>query len=234
MKAVMNRFAVVLIVLACTIQRAHAQFDEDQVGGWYTYQLTVNREGSTVGFQGDVQHRNWDLAGDMEQMLVRGGVTWQPAGGNIKYTVGYAHIVSGTFGPGDATTKERRLYQEALLPQRVGERGFMTHRVRFEQRDVQNQDLRTRLRYLIGYNRPFNQPTMGRGAVYLALANEFFLNLEQDIGRNRQVDYFDRNRASVALGYSVSDTSRVQFGYMHQQLDESSKGQIQLNWIQTF
>jgi hypothetical protein len=120
------------------------------------------------------------------------------------------------------------------MPQRWGTRGFVTHRVRFEQRDLDNQDLRTRVRYLLGYNRPFNQDSMGRGAVYLALANEVFVNLEQDIGRNRQVDHFDRNRASLGLGYSVSDTSRVQFGYMRQTLDETSKGQIQLNWIQTF
>jgi hypothetical protein len=224
----------VFVLLAGAIQPALAQFDEDQVGGWYTYQWTVNREGSTVGFQGDVQHRNWDLASDREQLLARGGVTWQPAGSAIKYTFGYAHIISSAFGPSNATTKERRLYQEALLPQRWGTRGFVTHRVRFEQRDVQDQDLRTRLRYLFAYNRPLNQDSMGRGAVYLALANEVFVNLEQDIGRNRQVDHFDRNRASLALGYSVSDTSRVQLGYMHQTLDETSKGQIQLNWIQTF
>lgn len=213
---------------------ALAQFDEDQLGGWYMYQWTVNREGSTIGFQGDFQHRNWDVAGDMEQLLARGGVTWQPAGSTIKYTLGYGHVISGAFGPGSATTKEQRLYQEALMPQRWGERGFVTHRVRLEQRDVQNQDFRNRLRYLIAYNRPLNQATLGQGAVYLALANEYFLNLEQDIGRNRQVDYFDRNRASIALGYSVSNASRVQLGYMHQQLDETSKGQLQLSWIQTF
>ena len=223
-----------MLVAVSIPEAVRAQVDEDQVGGWYTLQLTVNRPGSTVGFQGDVQHRNWDLAGDMEQLLARGGVTWQPAGSTIKYTLGYAHIVSGAFGASSATTKERRLYQEALLPQRLGARGFVTHRLRFEQRDVQNQDLRTRLRYFIGYNRPFNQPTMGRGALYLALANELFLNLEQGTGRGRQVDWFDRNRASVGLGYSLSDTSRMQLGYMHQQLDTASKGQLQLNWIKTF
>ncbi|MES2607050.1 MAG: DUF2490 domain-containing protein, partial [Pseudomonadota bacterium] len=146
----MTRFVLLTLLVTATAEPALAQFDEDQLGGWYTYQATVNREGSTIGFQGDIQLRNWKVGSDMEQQLARGGVTWQPTGGTIKYTFGYAHVVSGAFGPSSATTKERRLYQEALMPQRLGERGFMTHRVRFEQRDVQNQDLRTRLRYFIG------------------------------------------------------------------------------------
>lgn len=229
----MKRVALLFILTAFAVP-AQAQFDEDQLGGWYTYQWTVNRDDSTIGFQGDVQHRNWDLGGDMEQLLARGGVTWQPAGSSGKYTLGYAHIVSGAFGNSDARTKEHRLYQEALWPQRWGARGFVTHRLRFEQRDVQHQDVRTRLRYLLAYNRPLNQDTLGRGAIYLALSNELFLNGERGIGRGRQVDSFDRNRAALGLGYSVTDTNRVQLSYMHQRLDSAWKGQLQLNWIQTF
>lgn len=225
---------VVTLLGATAPALALAQIDEDQLGGWYAWQWTVNRAGSAIGFQGDIQHRNWDVASDLEQLLVRGGVTWQPGGSAVKYTLGYAHIASGAFGPSGARTDEHRLYQEALLPQRWGARGFVTHRLRFEQRDVENQDLRTRLRYFIAYNHPLNQATLGRGAVYLALANELFINGERGIGGGRAVDWFDRNRASAGLGYSVSDTSRVQLSYMHQQLDEIGKGQLQLNWIQTF
>lgn len=228
------RTLMLILLAATTPALALAQVDEDQLGGWYTWQWTVNRAGSAIGFQGDIQHRNWDLAGDLEQLLVRGGVTWQPEGSAVKYTLGYAHITSGTFGPSGATSEEHRIYQEALIPQRWGARGFVTHRLRFEQRDVEGQDLRTRLRYFIAYNHPLNQATLGRGAVYLALANELFINGERSIGGGRKVDWFDRNRASVGLGYGVSDTSRVQLSYMHQQLDEIGKGQLQLNWIQTF
>jgi hypothetical protein len=223
-----------IILGAITPAFALAQVDEDQVGGWYAWQGTVNRANSTLGFQGDIQHRNWDLARDMEQLLARGGLTWQPTGSAVKYTLGYAHIVSGAFGASSATSKEHRLYQEALLPQRWGARGFVTHRVRFEQRDVQNLDFRTRLRYFIGYNRPLNADTLGRGALYLALANEVFFNGERGIGRGRSVSWFDRNRASAGFGYALGDTSRVQLSYMHQNLEHSEKGQIQLNWIQSF
>lgn len=230
----MFRNLSVCLLLTWLPALALAQFDEDQTGAWYMYSWSTMPRESRFGLQGDVQHRNWDMAGDLEQWLVRGGATWTPENSAVKYTLGYAHIVSGAFGPSAAKTKERRVYQEALLPQRVGLRGFVTHRLRFEQRDVEHQDLRTRLRYFIGFNYPFNQDTLGQGAVYLALSNEFFLNLEQDIGRNRQVDYFDRNRAYAAVGYSLTDALRLQFGYMQQDLDEAGKGQLQFSLIQTF
>jgi hypothetical protein len=213
---------------------ANAQFDADQLGGWYVYQWTVNPNARGFGLQGDIQHRNWDLGGDVEQLLGRAGVNWTPQGSAIKYTFGYAYIHSATFGPGDSGTQEQRLYQEALLPHKIAQRLYFTHRVRFEQREVENQDLRTRLRYFLGLNYPLNQDTLGSGAVYLSFSNEYFLNLERGTGRGRSVDYFDRNRAYAGVGYSVNDKLRIQAGYMHQQLDESSKRQLQLNLIHTF
>ena len=74
----------------------------------------------------------------------------------------------------------------------------------------------------------------GQGAVYLSLYNELFVNLEQDIGDGRKVDYFDRNRTYVALGYSLTDNIRLQFGYMHQETDDIGKGQLQFNLIHRF
>lgn len=210
-------------------------FDEDETGAWYIFQWTKNPSaGQGLGFQGDIQHRNWDLGGDLEQLLIRGGLTWAPEGSRNKYTLGYAHITSGAYGPSDAKVREHRIYQEALVPQTLGEKTFLTHRFRLEQRDVDNQDRRNRFRYFIGLNYPLNQATLGKGAWYLSLYNEIFINLEQDIGNGRTVDYFDRNRAYAALGYSLSDSSRLQFGYMHQSLDEAGKGQLQFNWVKSF
>ena len=224
-----------LLLLAFVSAGAFAQVDEDELGAWYMLMWNHNpAPGKTIGFQGDIQHRNWDLGGDLEQLLIRGGVSWTPSGSKVKYTVGYAHITSGAYGSSSGKSREHRFYQEALVSQKVGMRGFVSHRFRLEQRDVDNQDMRNRLRYSLGLNYPLNQDTLGKGAVYLSLYNELFINLEQDIGAGRQVDYFDRNRSYAALGYSVSDRTRLQFGYMHQELDNYGKGQLQLNWFQSF
>ncbi len=83
-------------------------------------------------------------------------------------------------------------------------------------------------------NYPFNQNNLGEGAVYLSLYNELFLNLEQSIGNNRYVDHFDRNRTYAALGYSLTDSMRMQFGYMHQETDNVGKGQWQFNLFHSF
>jgi hypothetical protein len=38
----------------------------------------------------------------------------------------------------------------------------------------------------------------------------------------------------VALGYSLSDDVRLQFGYMHQETDNLGKGQLQFNLFLRF
>lgn len=228
------RIVAIFLMSAVLPVTGLAQVNEDKLGAWYMYMWSAAMDNSRFGFQGDIQHRNWDIAGDLEQLLIRGGATWSPVNSNTTYTLGYAHITSGVYGPDSSTTKENRLYQEALIPQLLGERIFLTHRLRFEQRDVENQDFRTRFRYFLALNYPINQNTLGEGAVYLSLYNELFLNLERNIGEGRKVDHFDRNRAYVAMGYSLSDTARLQFGYMFQKTSGIGKGQLQFNLIQRF
>lgn len=223
-----------ILILSLSSSLAFAQIDESDTGAWYMYLWNTKLEDSNFGFQGDIQHRNWDLGGDLEQLLVRGGMSWSPDDSNNTYTLGYAHITSGTFGRSDAKSRESRLYQEATIPQRLGSRLFLSHRFRLEQRKVDGQDYRNRFRYFVALNYPFNKDNLGKGAVYLSLYNEIFVNLEQNIGNNRSVGNFDRNRAYVALGYSLSDDVRLQFGYMHQETDVWGKGQLQFNLFHRF
>jgi hypothetical protein len=217
-----------LPTLAC------AEVDEDQVGAWYMYLWNATLPASQFGFQGDIQHRNWDLGGDLEQLLIRGGATWSPENSSAKYTFGYAHIESGVFGSSGASTEESRIYQEASIPQRFGEKFLVTHRLRLEQRWVENQDFRNRFRYFLNVNYPLNKSDLSRGSLYVSFYNEVFLNLENDIGNNRSVGVFDRNRTYLALGYSVTDKARFQFGYMHQETERADKGQLQFSLFHTF
>ena len=55
---------------------AAAQVDEDQLGAWYMYFWGTRFNDSQWGLQGDVQYRNWDLGGDLEQLLIRGGLPY--------------------------------------------------------------------------------------------------------------------------------------------------------------
>lgn len=208
--------------------------DEDQLGGWYMYFFNAPTKKDRWGLQGDLQYRNWDLGGDLEQLLLRGGINWRPESNDATLTLGYANITSGEFGSSDDTDTEHRIYQEALLPQRIGGRVYLSHRLRYEQRWVDGQDFRTRFRYALFMNVPLNRSDLNEGAWYLALYNEVFINGEKDIGEDEKVEYFDRNRLYGALGYCLSDSLRVQFGYMYQTTDDVDKGQLQLSLHQNF
>ena len=211
-----------------------AQVNEDKTGAWYMYFFNTKFDESRWGLQGDLQYRNWDLGGDLEQLLIRGGLTLTPQSGDALFTLGYANITSGEYGPRDDTSGEDRIYQEALLPQKIGSRVFLRHRFRYEQRWVDDQDFRTRFRYALFMDVPLNGKDLRAGALYLAMYNEIFINGERDIGDDRSVEIFDRNRLYVALGYSLTDTLRVQGGYMHQYSDSVKKGQIQLSLHHSF
>ena len=210
-----------------------AQVDGDQLGGWYMYFWNTDFGESKFGLQGDVQYRNWDIIGDLEQLLLRAGVTYSP-NDNIMLTLGYGNITTGAFGDSNDTSSESRIYQEALLPHKISERIYLKHRFRYEQRWVEDQDFRTRYRYNLFINIPFNQPNLNKDAIYLALYNEVFINGQRDIGNGRSVEIFDRNRFYSALGYALKDNLKIQAGYMLQSTNSLDKGQLQLSLHHSF
>lgn len=210
------------------------QIDEDQTGAWYMYFWNTTINEGPWGFQGDIQHRNWDILGDLEQLMLRGGLTYRPSGAGVTFTLGFAHIRTGEFGSGEGIVHENRIYQEALIPQKLGGRFYLTHRFRYEQRFVEDQDFRTRYRYNLFLNIPINKKDLQPGAFYLALYNELFINGQRSIGDGNEVAIFDRNRAYGALGYSVADGMRFQLGFMRQSTDNWTKGQMQLSMHHTF
>lgn len=225
---------LILLFGICLPKLAKAQFDENQMGAWYMYFWSTSFQNSQFGLQGDAQYRNWNIIGDLEQLLLRGGLTYQPINTAHKYTLGYANITTGAFGDSDATVLENRIYQEALLPQRLSNRIYLTHRFRFEQRFVEGQDFRTRWRYNIFINIPLNKVGFSKGTVYIAFYNELFINGQRDIGDGRSVELFDRNRTYLALGNSLKDNLRLQLGYMQQTTDNWSKGQLQFSLHHSF
>lgn len=229
-----TKYLLLLFLFSATFSQATAQVDEDQTGAWYIYNWSKGFGESSFGFQGDIQHRNWNLGGDLEQLLIRGGLTYSPSAANVKLVLGYGHITSGAFGESDATSAEHRVYQEAALPQKLGNRIYLNHRFRYEQRWVETQDFRTRFRYNLFLTLPLNKADLSQNAIYLAFYNEVFINGERNIGDNRRVEIFDRNRLYGALGYSLKDNLRLQLGFMEQTTDNWSKGQLQVSLHHSF
>lgn len=215
------------------VQSAKAQ-NQNQTGAWYMYFYDLQFKESQIGIQGDIQYRNWNIIGDLEQLLLRSGVTYRPKNTTIKFTLGYAHITSGALGESNDTSSESRIYQEALLPQKVGGRVYLTHRFRYEQRFVEDQDFRTRYRYNLFMNIPLNSKTFERNSLYAALYNELFINGQQDIGNGQQVEFFDRNRTYLGLGYVLNPKIKFQLGWMNQKTNALGKGQLQVSMHHKF
>jgi hypothetical protein len=229
----MNKIILSFLFLFLVI-RGFSQVNENQLGAWYMYFYTHKFENSNWGIQGDLQHRNWDLLGDKEQLLLRSGITYAPKDSGIVFTLGVANISNGDFGDSEAFFNENRIYQEALFPQKIGNRVLMTHRFRYEQRFVENQDFRTRFRYNLFVNIPFNNPDLRPNTVYGAFYNELFINGEREIGNNTTVEIFDRNRTYFGLGYVLNSTIRFQLGIMKQTNDSFSKNQLQISMHHNF
>lgn len=221
---------IILLLLMSTFYVSNAQeIDEGQLGAWYMYFFNKKFEDSRFGLQGDYQFRYWDGVNDLEQLLLRTGVTYRPKSNDITFTLGYAFIKTGAFGESNASVIENRIYQEALIPQKIGSRFYLTHRMRYEQRWVQDQQLRTRFRYNLFLNVPLNKETIEKKAIYLALYNEIFINGQTQIGDEREVQLFDRNRTYLGIGYGLSDKLRTQIGWMNQTTTAWAKGQLQFS-----
>ena len=234
LRAVIGVLVLAGVMLLPGAAPAQTPVDRDQLGAWYLLFWSTRFDDTSVGVQGDVQYRNWNLGTDLEQLLIRAGLTYDLPASPVRVTGGVAHITSSAFGDSDETSAERRLYQEVLLRQPLGQVVSLRHRYRYEQRWVDGQDFRTRFRYALFGDVALNGRGTGDGSIYLALYNEVFINGELAIGRGRTVARFDRNRFYTALGFGVSERSQVQAGYMIQLLPGGSKGQLQISLHTSF
>jgi hypothetical protein len=70
----------------------------------------------------------------------------------------------------------------------------------------------------LGINVPLSKKETNK--LYLSAYNEIFLNTESPI--------FDRNRLYGGIGYKISDSVRMELGYMNQFFETSSRDQLNI------
>jgi hypothetical protein len=64
--------------------------------------------------------------------------------------------------------------------------------------------------------------------LYAAFYNELFINGERDNGIS-EVELFDRNRTYFGLGYVLTQSTRLQLGWMRQETETFTKNQLQFS-----
>lgn len=175
----------------------------------------------------DVQFRADNKVQRVNQSILRAGAQYflQP---NLNITLGYAYV--NTYSEGAfAYFTEHRIWEQLLYNQAIG-KVFMIHRLRLEQRFVENPANEPdeyftghRLRYFNRTIFPLGKKQHEKAAPYLALQDEIFINFaSSDINKNA----FDQNRFLVAFGILHKKHTRLEIGYMNQLLNPASGANV--------
>ena len=212
-----SKIATLIIALVLPF---FAMSQDSNLGNWLIY-IGNKKLNSKWNIHNEVQYRNYNAVGDLEQLLLRTGVGYNLTENNNNLLLGYGYILSENYS-GDSDEKvsvnEHRIFQQFTTKQKVGKIG-LSHRYRFEQRFVE-EDFKMRFRYFLGINVPLQYKEEGKNPLYLSLYNEIFLNTESSV--------FDRNRVYGGLGYTFSDNLRMELGYMNQFFENSGRDQINI------
>lgn len=177
---------------------------EKQWGAWYMY-FGTNKVSETLSIHSEIQYRNYEVATNFNQLLLRTGLNYHFAE-NATATLGYGFISTDptfTEPDGEKNISEHRIYQQFVLRNSLGKFKF-SHRYRLEQRFIDNpitgNDTQHRARYLLRITYPISETW------FLSGYDEVFINLQEPI--------FGQNRLYGAIGYKLTSAISVQFGYL--------------------
>ena len=191
------------------------------LGNWLIY-FGNKKIDSNWNWHHEVQYRNYNAVGDLEQLLLRTGIGYNLSKNNNNLLLGYGYIHSQNYLDNvddKVNVNEHRIYQQFITRQSFSRIKFQ-HRYRLEQRWIEDADFRIRFRYFLSMNIAINNTDIVDKTWYGSVYNEIFVNGDQV--------FFDRNRLYLGIGYRLSKTAKFEFGYMNQFLNNSNRDQLNL------
>jgi hypothetical protein len=192
----------------------------NNVGTWFVY-FGNQKINDKWNIQSDFQYRDYRFLGQRNQFLARAGLGYNLKPQNHNLLLGYAYIATDAYDEFDNNTStkiEHRIYQQYLYKNKVGANS-LTHRFRLEERFFPNE-FGLRARYFISLQKPLGSKTIAKGNTYLSAYNELFVDIKDP--------KFDRNRLYGGLGYGITESLRIETGYMIQAQKNITRGQLQL------
>jgi len=211
----MKILAIFLIIFISNVASA-----QSVLGNWQQYINNTSFSDSPWRFQGDIIHRDHNLVGDLDQIIIRPGIQYVHAASKSSYLMGYAFFFIQDEGTPNNTILEHRLFQDVDFSHGVG-RVNIHHRYRFEERFVESSPFAFRFRYALFVNIPLNKEKIEAGTVYIPIWNELFINAKGAP--------FDRNWLYAGIGYQLTDNFGMRFGAMNEFRNIKPKAQLLLS-----
>lgn len=206
-----KRLAMVALIVGLMLPSV-AQSQDSNLGNWLIY-IGSKKLNQKWNIHNEVQYRNYDAVGDLEQLLLRTGLGYTFNDNKNNILLGYGYILSENY-VGNTNEKvsvnEHRIFQQFTSKQKIGS-VKLSHRYRFEQRFVES-DYKMRFRYFLGVNVPLSTK------YYASAYNEIFINSKSAV--------FDRNRIYGGIGYHLNKNTRLEFGYMNQLFENGKRDQL--------
>jgi hypothetical protein len=188
----------------------------NNLGTWLVY-FGNQKINNKWNIQSDFQYRDYRILGQRNQFLARVGLGYNLKAQNHNLLLGYAYVATDSYDEFDLSTGtkiENRIYQQYLYKNKIGSNS-LTHRFRLEERFF-SSEFGLRGRYFISLQKPI----WNKNSTYLSMYNEFFVDIKGA--------QFDRNRFYTGLGIGITESLRIETGYMIQAQKNITRGQIQL------
>ncbi|MGB1004082.1 MAG: DUF2490 domain-containing protein [Salibacteraceae bacterium] len=197
---------------------------ESDLGNWLIY-FGNKKLNKKWNIHNEVQYRNYNAIGDLEQLLLRTGLGYTFNEGHSNALMGYGYILSENYVDGTdikVSVNEHRVFQQFITKQKIGKVG-LSHRYRFEQRFIES-NFKMRFRYFFSINVPLTNKE--KNNYYVSGYNEIFLNTESPV--------FDRNRLYFGLGLKFTENLKLEMGYMNQFFENGGRDQLNIMTFVTF
>lgn len=219
------RAALVGLVLACGPALHAADEIDDNSHLWLNYVGTHPLGDGPWGLHLESQIRRADFGEDWQQLLLRTGLihNFSP---NFSATLGYAYVKTHPYGdfPALDDFPEHRIWEQLSYTHKLFDLEWQ-HRFRLEQRfigepsplagggyEVADYRYENRARYMLRTTLPLTSDKK----TYIALWDEVFFNF----GSNVKGNHFDQNRAFIGIGHKLTDSTRVELGFLEQTLQK--------------
>jgi hypothetical protein len=215
-----KNFKTILICLFIFNSTINCSAQKSDIGNWFIYfgnQALTKK----LNWHNEIQYRNYNFAGDLQQLMLRTGIGYNLSENNNNLLIGYGYIHSEQYiknSESKTDSKERRIFQQFITRQNFG-RFYLQHRYRLEERFMKD-DILYRFRYFLALNIPLNNKTMVNNTVYFSAYDEIFVNGQSPV--------YDRNRLYGGLGFYINKNFKFELGYMSQMLESTQRSQFQI------